>query len=57
MLDGEFVVSGGATVVLRAAGGPLDLPAELIAELGELRSAETGPEPANEGSGSWRVEV
>ncbi len=52
VIGGESVATGEATVVLRGAGGPLELPEELIADLGELLSGDTaqGPAPTRLGS-------
>ncbi|GAA5151051.1 hypothetical protein [Amycolatopsis dongchuanensis] len=42
---GERVGSAEATVVLAGAGGPLPLPGELLADLGDLRLPEQPPMP------------
>ncbi|MGO1051362.1 acyl-CoA thioesterase [Crossiella sp. CA198] len=54
---GERVGGGGASVVLADKSGPLQLPAELIADLTELRLPDTGsPAPARPGPERLRRE-
>jgi len=54
VIGGESVATGAATVVLRGAGGPLELPEELVADLGELRSGDTAEGPATARLGAER---
>jgi acyl-CoA thioester hydrolase len=53
-IDGAAVTAGEATVVLRGAGGPLELPDELIDDLSELPSSDTPRGPATERVGPER---
>ncbi len=53
-IDGASVTAGEATVVLRGARGPLELPEELIADLSELQSSDTPRSPATDRAGPER---